>query len=140
MLFKTLNPTTKVGAVTNKTTSTTVAKPRQVRQNQSKSKSKSKSKRLRPLYVANREDLAASLPEEKLKGLIPLSTNEEWNKDSWRNKPVLQQPDYPCEEDVSEVTTRDKRKTHTRAHMHMHARSVFSSTFSLSLSLSFSHY
>jgi len=54
-----------------------------------------RSERLRPIYVANREDL--------LKGLIPVQSHDEWNKDSWRNKPVLQQPDYPCEENVAKV-------------------------------------
>ncbi len=56
------------------------------------------SERLRPIYVANKDDL--------VKGLIPVQSHEEWNKDSWRDKPVLQQPDYPCEENVSSRSSR----------------------------------
>ena len=51
--------------------------------------------------VASREDLGST--DERLKGLIDVLSAEDWNRNSWREKPVLQQPDYPCEQDVRKV-------------------------------------
>jgi 3-deoxy-7-phosphoheptulonate synthase len=74
-------------------------------------KNKKDTRGLLPLYVASRDqDFGVKASgagktggDELLEGLIPIMSAEEWNKDSWRTKPVLQQPDYPCEEEVEKV-------------------------------------